>query len=247
MNLLTRVRKQLPWCLSLAATLVVAAAKNHPLETSSIIVKTAGAGCRVELDSVAKGSTDEKGKLTIADVDPGDHYLHVNCPGKTERAYFVSPRRGEEALIVAPRDDSPQSAASDPAIPADNKAKLQQLLQEAIQLRNRAQLDDAVAALREAMSLDPENSDLHREMGITFLLAKEWKRARVEMIEALRHDRTDADAHNGLGYALEKLGDLDGALSEYHTATQLEPDDPTYSTHYIETQIKIQARQETKK
>ena len=90
------------------------------------------------------------------------------------------------------------------------------------------------------MKLDPENSDLHREMGITFLLAKEWKRARVEMIEAIRHDQTDADAHNGLGYALEKLGDIDGALKEYRTATNLEPDDPTYRTHYFDALVKIQ-------
>jgi Flp pilus assembly protein TadD len=108
-------------------------------------------------------------------------------------------------------------------------------------------LDEAVAALRQAMKLDPENSDLHRELGITFLLAKEWKRARVEMIEAIRHDQTDADAHNGLGYALEKLGDIDGAVKEYRTATHLEPDDPTYRTHYLDALVKIQVRQEMKK
>jgi Flp pilus assembly protein TadD len=97
------------------------------------------------------------------------------------------------------------------------------------------------------VTLDPENSDLHRELGITFLLAKEWKRARVEMIEAIRQDQTDADAHNGLGYALEKLGDIDGAVKEYRTAMNLEPDDPTYRTHYYDALVKIQTRQETKK
>jgi len=84
-------------------------------------------------------------------------------------------------------------------------------------------------------------------LGITFLLAKEWKRARVEMIEAIRHDQPDADAHNGLGYALEKLGDIDGAVKEYRTATHLEPDDPSYRTHYFDALVKIQARQEAKK
>jgi Flp pilus assembly protein TadD len=78
-------------------------------------------------------------------------------------------------------------------------------------------------------------------------MAKEWKRARVEMTEAIRHDQTDADAHNGLGYAMEKLGDLDGALKEYRIATQLEPDDSSYRTHYFEALVKTQLRQEAKK
>jgi tetratricopeptide (TPR) repeat protein len=239
-------RELLGCCLVLAATLGVAGAKDHPVETAGIIVRAEAAGCRVELDAIAKGTTDEKGKLILTGVNPGDHYIHVTCPGKVEQAYFVSPKRGDE-IRIEPRSDDTSSTLSDPAILAENKAKLQQLVQKAIQLRNQAQLDDAVTALRQAMALDPENSDLHREMGITFLLAKEWSRARIEMIEAIRHDQSDADAHNGLGYALEKLGDLDGALKEYRIATQLEPDDASYSTHYIETQVKIQARQDAKK
>jgi Flp pilus assembly protein TadD len=67
------------------------------------------------------------------------------------------------------------------------------------------------------------------------------------MIEAIRHDQTDADAHNGLGYALEKLGNLDGAAAEYRTAARLDPDDPTYRTHYLDTLVKIAERQEKKK
>ena len=67
------------------------------------------------------------------------------------------------------------------------------------------------------------------------------------MIEAIRHDPTDADAHNGLGYALEKLGDIQGAVKEYRIATHLEPDDPSYRTHYFDALVKIQGQQELKK
>jgi Flp pilus assembly protein TadD len=171
----------------------------------------------------------------------------VRCPGKPEAAYFISPRAGEVARISLATDAPAPSAARDPTAMAAEQAQLRQLVLEAVQLRAQARLDEAVNALRQAAKLDPENSDLHRELGITFLLAKEWKRARVEMIEALRHDQADADAHNGLGYALEKLGDMEGALREYRTATHLEPDDPTYRTHYFEALAKIQTQQETKK
>ena len=84
-------------------------------------------------------------------------------------------------------------------------------------------------------------------MGITFLAAKEWKRARVEMLEAIRHDPTDAEAHNGLGYALEKLGNLQDAMEEYHTASKLEPTDLTYRRRYIGALAKISEQQALKK
>ena len=106
-------------------------------------------------------------------------------------------------------------------------------------MRARGRLEEAVERLRAALKLDAENSDLHRELGITFLLGKDWKRARVEMLEAIRHDPTDADAYNGLGYALEKMGDLGGAVKQYRMATRLDPQDPTYRTHYFDILSKL--------
>jgi tetratricopeptide (TPR) repeat protein len=224
---------------------VVSARERQP-QTAKVNVQSGAAGCRVELDADAAGTTDAAGKLTIADVVPGDHYVHVQCPGKTDATYFISPKVNEEAKIL-PKPPAPLPGTSDAAAIADDKAQLRRLVQQAVQLRGQARLDEAVAALRQAMQLDPENSDLHRELGITFLLAKEWKRARIEMIEVLRHDQNDADAHNGLGYSLEKLGDIDAALKEYRIATHLQPDDPTYLTHYLNALVKIQERQEMKK
>jgi tetratricopeptide (TPR) repeat protein len=239
--------KSLTWWMAFATTFGVALARERQPTAAKVVVQAGHAGCRVDLDADTAGTTDAAGKLIMEDIDPGDHYLHVRCPDKPEVTFFISPRANTEIRIGPIPETPPTSAESDPTALANNETKLRGLVQQAIQLRSQARLDEAVAALREAMKLDPENSDLHRELGITFLMAREWKRARVEMIEAIRHDQTDADAHNGLGYALEKLGDIDGALKEYRTAYNLEPDDPSYRTHYFEALVKIQARQETKK
>lgn len=243
----TKMLKYLACFLVLEAAIGLAAAREREALTAKVIIQAGQPGCRVDLDADAAGATDASGNLTLANVDPGDHYIHVRCPGKPEAAYFISPKAHEEAHI-GPVPATPSSPADgDPAALAEDKVQLRRLVQQAVQLRSQARLDEAVAALREAMKLDPENSDLHRELGITFLMAKEWKRARVEMMEAIRHDQADADAHNGLGYALEKLGDIDDAVKEYRTATHLEPDDPTYRTHYLNALVKIQTRQEVKK
>jgi tetratricopeptide (TPR) repeat protein len=242
------IGKYLSACLVvLAATFGVAAERQKPQQTATLIVQAGGLGCRVDLDAGVLGTTDASGMLTVGDIDPGDHYVHVRCPGKAEAGFFISPLANEHARIGPIQDASASSSATDPIVVANNKTQLQRLVQQAVQLRQQARLDEAVAALRQAMRLDPENADLHRELGITFLLAKEWKRARVEMIEAIHHDQTDADAHNGLGYALEKLGDIDGAVKEYRIATNLEPDDPSYRTHYFDALVKIQARKESAK
>ncbi len=241
------IRPYLSCCLALAAAGGMAWPREHQPQTARIAVHSGQAGCQVYLDADPAGATDATGKLIIPNVEPGDHYVHVRCPGKPESSYFLSPKTKEEAQVVATQDGSSSTGTRDPATLAEDKVQLRRLVQQAVQLRAQARLDEAVASLHQAMKLDPENSDLHRELGITFLLAKEWKRARVEMIEAIRCDQSDADAHNGLGYALEKLGDIDGAVKEYRTASQLEPDDPTYRTHYLEALAKIQARQQTQK
>lgn len=234
-------------CLPLVAVFAMASTRERQPQTAKVTVQMGQAGCWVDLDADAAGVTDAAGNLEIAEVDPGDHYIHVRCPEKAEAAYFISPKAGEDARILPGTIALAPARGTDPAATVDDKIALRKLVQQAVQLRAQARLDEAVSALRQAMSLDPENSDLHRELGITFLLAKEWKRARVEMMEAIRHDQADADAHNGLGYALEKLGDIDGALKEYRIATNLEPDDPSYRTHYFDALVKIQTRKEAKK
>jgi len=211
---------------------------------AQIVVRANKPSCSVELDALPAETTDAKGSAVIHDVEPGDHYLHVRCPGEAEEtAYFVTARTSQSLTIEYP----PPATADSRLDPAEATLKLRALAKEAIQLRNRGELDEAVKELREATRLDPENSDLHRELGITFLLNKDWKRARIEMLEAIRHDPTDADAHNGLGYALEKLGELQPALNEYRTATHLEPDDPSYRQHYIDALGKLAAQQGEKK
>ncbi|MCL5005193.1 MAG: tetratricopeptide repeat protein [Acidobacteria bacterium] len=82
---------------------------------------------------------------------------------------------------------------------------------------------------------------------LTFLLAHDWERARVEMREAIHHDPGNAEAHSGLAYASEKLGNLQEALNEYLICTHLDPHDASYQRHYTEVLGEIVARQEKRK
>jgi hypothetical protein len=216
--------------------------KERPT-VASVDVRVRHAGCKVDLDDSTVGETGAEGVLLLAAVEPGDHYIHVDCPGQPEEAFFVSLAAGQSSVVkpeMAISGNTPAKAS--PLEEAQRRIKLTRAVQQAVRLRARGDLDQAVRLLREASRLDPENSDLHRELGITFLLGKDWARARVEMLEAIRHDPQDADAHNGLGYALDKMGDLDGAVTEFRIATRLDPGDASYNQHYLEALGKIAAR-----
>ena len=211
-------------------------------------VRARGPDCLVDLDDQRLGKTNDDGVLVLQEVEPGDHYLHLRCPGEEEKAFFISPRSGENVAVDGKKAEEASNPNTHPALSlAEVKIQLRQLVQQAVQLRARGRLDEAVERLRAALKLDAENSDLHRELGITFLLGKDWKRARVEMLEAIRHDPTDADAYNGLGYALEKMGDLEAAVKQYRMATQLDPADPTYRTHYFDLLSRLAQERAKKK
>ena len=214
--------------------------KAHEQASAQVTVHARARGCLVDLDGHGVGKTDDHGILVVPDVEPGDHYLHLRCPSEEEKAFFISPLSGENVALDGNKAGETSNPQANPALrSAEAEIQLRQLVQQAVQLRARGRLDEAVEHLRAALKLDAENSDLHRELGITFLLGKYWKRARVEMLEAIRNDPTDADAYNGLGYALEKMGDLNEAVKQYRMATQLDPQDPTYRTHYFDVLSKL--------
>lgn len=212
-------------------------------EPAAIALRGFPAGCAVNLDADAVGKTNAQGELALTNVAAGDHYLHVDCAGQPTQAFFESTKPAGR-VELKPAATAP---AESPLEAAESRQELIKLLQKAVQARTAGHTDEAITDLRRATELDPENPDLHRELGITFLLAKDWERARVEYVEAVRHDPSEAESHNGLGYALEKLGDILAASKEFRIAMQIEPDDKSYQEHYTETILALQEMKEKAK
>ena len=228
--------------LLIPASLHGLSSSDKPREQApaQVTVRARRPGCLVDIDGRGLGKTNDHGLLVMPDVEPGDHYLHLRCPGGEVKAFFISPRSGENLTLDGNKAEEDSNPQANPAMgPAQAGIQLSQLVQQGVQLRARGKVEEAVEHLRAALKLDAGNSDLHRELGITFLLGKDWKRARVEMLEAIRLDPTDADAYNGLGYALEKMGDLNEAVKQYRMATRLDPADSTYRTHYFDILSKL--------
>jgi len=211
-----------------------------------VVVNSGLAGCKVDLDGVEAGMTNNQGTLTVEDVEPGAHYVHVQCAGQRDTSYFISPPAGKQVQVEAQAAAGSQAAASslDSAV---SEMQLRGIVSQAVQLRAGGKVKEAVELLRKATMLDPRNGDLHRELGITFLMFHDWESARIEMLEAVRREPDSVDAHSNLAYALEKLGDFDGALKQYRICTQMDPHDTSYRDHYIEVLGQAYAAKKHKK
>lgn len=204
-------------------------------QTAQVTVNAGEAGCGVDVDGAPSGKTGETHELTLSGVPASSHYIHVDCPGRPEATYYISPAPGSSTSLQ-PRSTLPAGDASSasPLGAAENNMELRRLLAAAVNARSDGQFPDAIQMLRHAIQLDPGNPGLHHELGMTFLMIRDWDNAAVELREAIRHNPSSADAHSGLGYALEKQGDLADALKEYRTATHLDPNDQSYEDHYVE-------------
>jgi Tetratricopeptide repeat len=224
--------------------------KEHGKQNASATVSVVSGTdrCKVDIDGTEAGITGSDGLLMLKGVEPGDHYVHVQCPDQRETSYFISPTAGHQVEVDA-RGVAAGSRLTDssPINPAASEMQLRNMVSEADQLRSGGKLREAVELLRKATMLDPRNGDLHRELGITFLMFHDWDGARIEMLEAVRREPENVDAHSGLAYALEKLGDLDGALKQYQICTKMDPHDESYRDHYVQVLGQLYTEKKEKK
>jgi tetratricopeptide (TPR) repeat protein len=85
-------------------------------------------------------------------------------------------------------------------------------------------LEDAVAALGQAVAMDPENADLHYYHAAAFLGLGKYDEARSGFQRVLEIRPVFPEAHNDLGNLLAMSGRLDEALACYRQALQGRPE-----------------------
>jgi Flp pilus assembly protein TadD len=92
-------------------------------------------------------------------------------------------------------------------------------------LRNRGQLDEAIAEYREAIRLNKDDANPHISLGALLCDQKrDYDGAIAEFREVIRLQKDDAVAHFNLGNALYHKGQLDEAIAEYREAIRIKKD-----------------------
>jgi tetratricopeptide (TPR) repeat protein len=90
-------------------------------------------------------------------------------------------------------------------------------------MRDRGDLDGAIAEFRTAISLDPTYAMVHNNLGVALNAKGDREGAIVEYKAAIALDPKSALAHNNLGNALTFKGNLEEAIAEFRTAIALDP------------------------
>ena len=75
--------------------------------------------------------------------------------------------------------------------------------------------DAAQVEFEEGIRLKPDSSEMHYNLGKLFSVQDNWAPARQELEKAVRLDSTSLEALDALGFALEALGDDQGAIARY--------------------------------
>jgi tetratricopeptide (TPR) repeat protein len=85
-------------------------------------------------------------------------------------------------------------------------------------------LDEAIAAYREAIRLNPSYDSAYYNLGIALMSKGLREEAMAAYRQALHLKPDNVDAHVNLGAALAQSGDLLGAIEHFKTALGLQPD-----------------------
>ncbi len=83
--------------------------------------------------------------------------------------------------------------------------------------------EKAMAPLREALRLNPADSDAHYQMGRAYNRLEQYAKAVGALRESIRLKADDPDAHGALGLAYYRLNQFPNAAAEFQEAIRLSP------------------------
>jgi tetratricopeptide (TPR) repeat protein len=98
------------------------------------------------------------------------------------------------------------------------------LINLGVALKDKGDVDGAIAAYKEAITHNPRYAKAHNGLGVILCdVKKDYDGAIAAFREAITHDPRYALAHYNLGVALKGKGDLDGAIAAYKEAITHDP------------------------
>ena len=106
-------------------------------------------------------------------------------------------------------------------------------------LLKAGKLEDAAAAFRRSIDLDPEFSWSHHSLGEVLALQQKWAEAMTAFRRAIALNPHFARSHSGFAELLMREGNIVEAVEEYRTALRLQPDLPNVAKNLARALVKL--------
>ena len=102
-----------------------------------------------------------------------------------------------------------------------------------IALDEKGQVDDAIAAYRQAIRLRPAYGKALSNLGNALQAKQQLDEAIICHREAVASEPDLPAAHNNLGNVLKETGQIDEALIAYKRAAELSPESPGFDSNFV--------------
>jgi tetratricopeptide (TPR) repeat protein/DNA-binding winged helix-turn-helix (wHTH) protein len=99
--------------------------------------------------------------------------------------------------------------------------------------------DEAIAVVRQALTVDPDAGDLYNVLGILFLGTKRYNDAIAAHQRYVELAPTEPNAHDSLGMSYQQSGRYSEALAEYQAALRLNPEFEPAIIHIADTYAQL--------
>ena len=134
-----------------------------------------------------------------------------------------TPLRAEQTGTAGPDAGSPISQQTRPA-----GAEFERAYAEGVEALRRDDAAAARAAFERAVTLAPDSSRAHFQLGQTLAMQRRFEAALEHLRACLAIDPADAQAHYVSAVALTELGRLEPAAEQVRAALDLDPRQPRY-------------------
>ena len=106
-------------------------------------------------------------------------------------------------------------------------------------IKNKGQLDRAMALYEQVLALKPDFSDAHNNLGVALMAQRRVEEAIAHYEQALALNPNDANCHSNFGIALADQGKLREAVSHYESSLLLNPDNALTLTNLSVALMKL--------
>ena len=171
-------------------------------------------------------SFSPNGRWLVFSSKARSHYTqmyltHIDSDGNSSPAILIDNATASNRAVNLPEFvNTTGDGIEDIQVPAVNQYKL---MDEAMQLEEKGENDNALSLWKKAVAMDPDNGKAQNGLGISLFVHGDTDEAFAHLREALRINPLSVESHYALGTFMLRQGHADQAMPELQRAVAIRP------------------------